>query len=379
MKLGNISLNQFSNLHVNYLNNLKNLKGNVFIEHAKVYNVKLNKFESKNLFINNGCYYENPLISDTFFKSVETNPSLEVINLKDNFITPNLFEQHVHGAFGIDFNTNNEREIRDLLVRTKRNGIGAMLATLTPDSIDKLNSQIDIINNIIDYPNSNETRILGINLEGPFFSPKKSGIHLPEILLTPTVENLKKINLKNVKMVTIAPELDKNYEAIKYLNSIGIVPSAGHCMASAEEVRNSKVKCITHLFNAMPGFHHRIPTIVNEGLQNDDIYIEVNTAFELLEPKTIDMIYKLKPKDKIILISDSLKGAKDNENYFYMGGKKIIIDQNNIAKDSDGILAGSIKLLGEIAGKIIDSTKVTFEDFIKFTAINPLNLIIKII
>ena len=58
-----------------------------------------------------------------------------------------------------------------------------------------------------------------------------------------------------------------------------------------------------------------------------------------------------------------------------MGGKKIIIDQNNIAKDSDGILAGSIKLLGEIAVKIIDSTKVTFEDFIKFTAINPLNLL----
>ena len=196
--------------------------------------------------------------------------------------------------------------------------------------MDELNSQMEIIRNIINNPLKGEARIAGINLEGPFLSPKKAGIHPPENLMLPTVENLKKLNLENVKMITIAPELDKDYKATEYLNSLGV----------------------------MSGFHHRIPTIANEGLLNDNIYAEVNTAIELLDPKTVDLVFRVKPEDKIILISDALSGTNIKEDHFIMGGKRIDIDENGIAKDKEGILAGSIKLMGQIARRIVDTTQM---------------------
>lgn len=338
-----------------------------------------NAFKKETLY-----FYKNKQLNrDLFLKSTEENNSnknnnnqnAQIIDLKGHYITPTLIDQHIHGGFGIDFNSSNEEQIRSLLKKAKKLGNGGILATLIPDSIEKLNSQMNIIRNIMKNPNSNEALILGINLEGPFFNPKKAGIHSPNILLKPTIDNVNQLNLDEVKIMTIAPELDDNFDTIKYLNSLGIITSAGHCKASAEEIKNSQVKCITHIFNAMPGLHHREPTIVNEGLFNNEIYTEVNTAFELLSPQTMDLIYSIKDHDKIIFISDSLKGATNGSNCFKMGDKLITIDENEIAKDCEGILAGSIKLMGEVASKIINNTKITFSDFIKFASTNPLNLL----
>ena len=346
------------------------LNGNIYSNNA---------FKKETLY-----FYKNKQLNrDLFLKSTEENNSnknnnkqnAQIIDLKGHYITPTLIDQHIHGGFGIDFNSSDEEQIRSLLKKAKKLGHGGILATLTPDSIEKLNSQMNIIRNIMKNPNSNEALILGINLEGPFFNPKKAGIHSPNILLKPTIDNVNQLNLDEVKVMTIAPELDDNFDTIKYLNSLGIITSAGHCEASAEEIKNSQVKCITHIFNAMPGLHHREPTIVNEGLFNNEIYTEVNTAFELLSPQTMDLIYSIKDHDKIIFISDSLKGAANGSNCFKMGDKLITIDENEIAKDCDGILAGSIKLMGEVASKIINNTKITFSDFIKFASTNPLNLL----
>ena len=234
---------------------------------------------------------------------------------------------------------------------------------------------MDVIREIISNPKNDETKISGINLEGPFFSPKKAGIHSPKILLTPTIKNLEKFNLDNVKMLTIAPELRGARKAIDYLNQKGIISSAGHSAANAKQVRNSGVRCVTHLFNAMAGYHHREPSIANEALENDNIYTEVNTAFELIKPNTINMIYTMKPHDKIILISDSLKGPKPGEKEFLMGDKVIKINRKGEARDSLGVLAGSIKSLGEVVKNFMDHTLITFEDFIKFTTQNPRDLL----
>ncbi len=368
--MNSISLNDvLSKTARNSFRNFK-LKGLNVIKNAKVYD-KHGVFANKTLFFSDNM----SLSSDTFIKSVSNLEDVNVFDCKNNYITPTMIDQHIHGKDGIDFNKNSEAEIRSLLVELKALGHGEILASLTPDKINNLNLQMDVIRRIIKNPKSNETRISGINLEGPFFSPEKRGIHSEDMLIKPTVDEIKKLNLDDVKLVTIAPELDKDYEATNYLKSLGIIPSAGHCEASAEQVRNSGINCITHLFNGMVGYNHRIPTIVNEGLENDNIYIEVNTAFELLKPKTIDLIYKVKPHDKIILISDAIKGVKPGEDHFIMGDKRVNIEADGVARDEDGVLAGAIKSLGEVAKEFIDSTLLTFGDFIKFTTVNSRKLL----
>ena len=221
------------------------------------------------------------------------------------------------------------------------------------------------------YPKKDETEILGINLEGPFLSKHKSGIHSKEIILKPTVDRLKQLNLDGVKMMTIAPEEDDGYKATQYLLDKGIIVSAGHSVATAEQVRESGATQVTHLFNAMSPLHHRVPTIANEGLFNDNIAAEVICTPEHLDSNIVNMIMKIKPHDKIILISDALCGTNIKDDHFKLGEKDIFIQKDGTARDKDGILAGSIKLQSQMAKNLTDTTNMTFADFIKYSSLNP--------
>jgi N-acetylglucosamine-6-phosphate deacetylase len=62
-------------------------------------------------------------------------------------------------------------------------------------------------------------------------------------------------SLKNVRIVTLAPELKDSGEAIKWLTEeLGVVVSLGHSMSSlstAEAAFDCGASLITHLFNAM--------------------------------------------------------------------------------------------------------------------------------
>ena len=81
-----------------------------------------------------------------------------------------------------------------------------------------------------------------------------------------------------VKIVTIAPELEDALHLIKTMSNMGIIVSLGHSDATYQETEkafHAGAKGITHLFNAMRGFHHREPGIAGFGLTNPDIYVEV--------------------------------------------------------------------------------------------------------
>ena len=343
-----------------------NLKGYKAFINGEVY-LPDKGFKKENLFFNNG----KVLTQDVFEKQASCADNVEVYDLQDKLVTPALVDQHIHGGYGMDFNTANEEEMRTFLRETKKMGQGAVLATFVSDSIGNLNKQMDIVREIMKNPKEDETEILGINLEGPFLSLEKSGIHAKEIILPPTLENVKKLNLDGVKMMTIAPERDKDFEVTKYLLDKGIIVSAGHSTASAKQVRDSGITQVTHLFNAMSGLHHRIPTIANEGLLNDNISAEVICTPEHIDPSVMDLVMKVKPQDKIILISDALSGTNIKDDHFYLGGKKIFIQDDGTAKDKDGVIAGSIKLLSQTAKNLTDTTKMTFSDFIKYSAVNP--------
>lgn len=350
-------------------------KGNLYNSDLKGYKALINGevykgdkgFQKENLFFNNGRI----LNQDVFERSIKSSDDIEIIDLQDKLVTPGLIDQHIHGGFGVDFNKANEDEMRRFLREAKKMGQAAILATFLSDSIENLNNQMDIVRDIMKNPKKDETEILGINLEGPFINSEKSGIHPRNILLPPTVEHLKQLNLDGVKMMTIAPELDKNYEATRYLQDKGIIVSAGHSAATAKQVRDAGITQVTHLFNAMSGLHHRVPTIANAGLMDDNITAEVISTPEHLDPSIINLITTVKPHDKIILISDALSGANIKDDHFELADKRINIGKDGAARSESGTLAGSIQLLGQTAKNIVDNTKMTFENFIKFATENP--------
>lgn len=257
-----------------------------------------------------------------------------------------IIEPHIHGAFGIDFNKSNVDGIVYLSENLLKCGIGGFLPTLVTDSVYNLKRQIQIIKKAKEILPHNCAEILGVHLEGNFINPQKKGIHNPDYFLELTADNFKLIEDDIIKIITLAPELD--VDLIDYLRDKDVKIQAGHCMGS------DLTKChgVTHLFNAMKGISHRDNSTVLSALINNDIYTEVIADGVHLCDDILKLIFKVKPINKIILISDALpitysdtKESVFADSVIYYDGKKAV--------SKDGTIAGSTTLVPEIIKSLI--------------------------
>ena len=60
----------------------------------------------------------------------------------------------------------------------------------------------------------------------------------------------------------------------------------------------------------MRSYHHREPGIAGYGLLNTDVYVEVIADPYHLDSGTLELIFRVKNHERIIIISDSIKEAK---------------------------------------------------------------------
>ncbi len=249
--------------------------------------------------------------------------------------TPLIIEQHLHGAYGVDFNKAGVDDIVALSFKLRKIGIGGFFPTLVTDSVENIKRQIGIIKEAA----SRCSGILGIHLEGIFINSAKKGIHNPEHFLPLTVENFKKIEDDFIKIVTLAPELDEGL--IDYLKSKSIKVQAGHCTGWGD------VDGATHTFNAMSGVTHRGISTALSALVNDNVYAEIIGDGIHVSDDALKLFFKSKPVDKVILISDALPITYSDLKETVFADSKIYYDGKS-ATSADGTIAGSTKLLPEI-------------------------------
>lgn len=254
--------------------------------------------------------------------------------------TPLLIEQHVHGAFGVDFNKASVNDVLLVAEKLQEHGIGFFFPTLVTDSVENIKRQITVIKEAAKSSNS----ILGIHLEGIFINPEKKGIHNPEHFMTLTVENYKLIEDDFIKIVTLAPELD--VDLIDYLHSKGVKVQAGHCVGGDL----SKVDGVTHLFNAMSGVNHRGKSTALSALI-DDVYTEIIADGVHVSDDALKLVFK--SKDKVILISDALPITYSDMKETTFADSKIYYDGVK-ATSADGTIAGSTTLLDGIVKRLIE-------------------------
>lgn len=251
-----------------------------------------------------------------------------------------LIEQHIHGAFGVDFNKATKEEVLYIVKKLKEHGIGGVFPTLVTDSVENIKRQISVIKEAAKYSSA----ILGIHLEGIFINPEKKGIHNPEHFLDLTKENYQLIEDDFIKIVTLAPELDINL--IDYLHSKGVKVQAGHCVGGDL----TKIDAATHLFNAMSGISHRGKSTALSALV-DDIYTEIIADGVHVSDDALKLVFKSKDKNKIILISDALPITYSDLKETTFADSKIYYDGIK-ATSADGTIAGSTTLLDGIVKRL---------------------------
>jgi N-acetylglucosamine-6-phosphate deacetylase len=232
----------------------------------------------------------------------------------------NYIDLHTHGLAGFDSRSDRPEDYLKWAAAMKAHGTDAFLPTLFPGPVDVMRGQLKAIRGAMSEQ-VDGAKILGANLEGPFVNPRKKGAlgpvdRLQEEGLTPSIDNLKRLldGFEDmVKVITVAPELPGALELIEYCADTGIAVNMGHSEASFEQAREGAAagaRGVTHLFNAMSGLHHREPGLAGYALMDDGLYVELIADGVHVHPEMVKLTLKLKPADKILLVSDSLGQAK---------------------------------------------------------------------
>ena len=252
-----------------------------------------------------------------------------------------LIEQHMHGAFGIDFNKASVEEMIFVSKELLKLGIGGYFPTLVTDSVENIIRQTHIIKEASSLLTKDCAEILGIHLEGIFINIEKKGIHNYEHFLPLTQENFEQLEDDFIKIVTLAPELDEGL--LDYLSSKDIKIQAGHCVGSNLDDCSG----VTHLFNAMKGISHRGSSTALSALIQDRLYTEIIADGVHLSDDIIKLVFKSKPVNRIILISDALPITYSSKKAAVFADEKIYYDGIK-ATSANGTIAGSTTLLDKI-------------------------------
>lgn len=283
-------------------------------------------------------------------------------------IVPGFVDIHIHGAFGIDFMSASEEDMRSLCDKLAGCGYESFLPTTVTASLD---SVLSALASLPDHP-----MIGGFHLEGPFISPDHPGAQPVEWIVTPeAVMDAWRPVLEDerLKVVTLAPEVPGALELTRFLTSRGVVVSMGHTdatFAQAAEGFVSGAQHTTHTYNAMRGLHHREAGTVGYALLNDAVRCELIYDRKHVSREAAEVLFRTKPAGAIIAVSDSsMATGMPAGKAVAMWGHECVTSPGEVRLKSNGALAGS-------AITLLDAFRNLAEDFgaeaaIRACCVNP--------
>lgn len=313
---------------------------------------------------------------NTVFKNVQLNGKITDITVRDGVIIsldktteggfdcdglkayPGLIDTHIHGCGGYDTMDGDKLAAMSQLLASK--GVTAWYPTTMTAPHEKL---LEVTSQNV---STDGAVVCGFHLEGSYVSPDNAGVQDAQYMRSPDLDEFKQYN--NVKIVTVAPELDGSYD---FIDNCPAVVSLGHTACTydqAVEAFDRGASCVTHIFNAMPPFHHREPSLIGAAMDKG-AYAQLICDGVHLHKSAVQMLYKTFGADRLVLISDSTRAAGMPDGTYELGGRPITVKDKKVT-DSDGTIAGSGVFLGDCVKKAIEFG-IDKNDALKMATANP--------
>jgi N-acetylglucosamine-6-phosphate deacetylase len=152
---------------------------------------------------------------------------------------------------------------------------------------------------------------LGLHLEGPFLNPEAAGA-IP-------VENLRDVDLDllggwlergDVRLMTIAPELEGGFDAIRLVCEAGAVAAIGHTRANAATTQaavEAGASFATHVWNAMPPLSARVTGPLPELLLDERVTLGLIADGRHLHPRVEELTVRVAGPARVALTSDLVR------------------------------------------------------------------------
>lgn len=300
-----------------------------------------------------------------------------LIELPEEYvIVPGFIDQHIHGAAGSDAMDGTIEDLAKIANAVASEGTTGFLATTMTQSPENIKKALNAVKEYIDDNKETGAEILGVHLEGPFISKDFIGAQPLEYVAEPSVEVFKQYqdaSGDNIRLVSLAPEVEGSVELIKYLKANNIVASIGHTNAKYEDVRKAVeagATNLTHTYNAMKPVHHREIGTVGSGFLFDQLACECICDGIHVSSPAIRLLHKNKPADKMVLITDAMRAKHMPDGISELGGQVVIV-KNGEARLENGTLAGSVLKMNNAIKNVMKFLGLSLDETVKLASANP--------
>lgn len=270
------------------------------------------------------------------------------VDLGGGKLIPGLVDLHIHGAAGADFSDGDMQGLRRMAAALASHGVTGFLPASMSLPQERLAAAFETARQLHAHPEPGCARVLGIHMEGPFFSREKRGAQNPDYLKNPDFAAFLDLYRRSgglIRLVDLAPELPGAEAFIQRAKECCTV-SVAHTEADYERARaafRAGARHLTHLFNAMPPLHHREPGPIGAGAEREDVTAELICDGLHVHPSAVRLAFRLFP-GRICLVSDALRCCGLPEGEYELGDQRVRLS-GGVARLADGTIAGAATYL----------------------------------
>ncbi|MBR5515275.1 MAG: N-acetylglucosamine-6-phosphate deacetylase [Clostridia bacterium] len=299
------------------------------------------------------------------------------------YLSAGFVDIHTHGGGGYDFMDSIAEEYNLVAKNHAKYGCTALYPTTVSASEEELKATLSAFEKAKDMKGG--AKLLGIHLEGPYISKNQKGAMDDKYIRLPNEKEYSELFKlsEHICRMTVAPELEGAAELGVFMREHNVIPSIGHTDADFKAVADAHEKggyaLMTHLYSCMPLTHRvnawRVAGAVEAGYYIDTMAVELIADGCHLPPEILKMVYKFKPEDKIVLVTDSMRAAGMGEGIFRFGSRANgydIIVEDGVAKLMDRTaFAGSVATTDRLVRTMVNMAGVPIEKAARMITENP--------
>lgn len=297
----------------------------------------------------------------------------EVLDANGAYALPGLVDIHFHGAVGHDFCDADEAGLQAIADFEASKGVLAICPATMTFSEEILNGIMDVA---AAHKNGQGADLVGINMEGPYISPKKIGAQNPKYVQGADAAMFRRLQARSgglIKLVDVAPEEPGNLDFIRDCHNEVCISIAHTCTDydTAKAAFAAGASHMTHLYNAMPGITHRAPGPIIAALE-DGADVELITDNVHIHPAVVRFTFNTFGDDHVILIADSMMACGLPDGAYSLGGQAVTVrGPRATLTEQPGTIAGSATCLFDCMKRAVLDMGVPLESAVRAATLNP--------
>lgn len=317
----------------------------------------------------------------------QSEPGVPAIEGDGLYLSHGFIDMHVHGGGGADFMDGTEEAWRTAAALHLAHGTTCMVPTTLSASREELLNVFSIYYRCRDRL-ENGARLLGLHLEGPYFSTAQAGAQDPKQLRAPDPKEYLPLleACPDILRWSLAPELPGGLELGRELVRRGKIASIGHSDATFAQVEaavTAGYTHITHLYSATStitremGF--RRGGVVEAAYVMPELTSEIIADGCHLPGELLKMAYRFIGPKRLALITDAIRGAGQDSGESILGslekGQRVIIEDGVAKMPDKQAFAGSVCTAERLVRNMVQLAGATLPDAVEMATQTPARIL----